>query len=129
VGDRVRLLLAGIRMKQIERVQAVQAILDVVESLRAGLFGFAEDERYTLVVHEARRRKLYPIARTAHPAIPKHGRVWSFGQGHVGEAARSNQLMISGDLSWGIGVTTDSSPLSFLERFVAHDVSAAAIVQ
>jgi hypothetical protein len=95
VGDRVRLLLAGIRMKQIERVQAVQAILDVVESLRAGLFGFAEDERYTLVVHEARRRKLYPIARTAHPAIPKHGRVWSFGQGHVGEAARSNQLMIS----------------------------------
>lgn len=58
VGDRVRLLLAGIRMKQIDRVRAVQAVLDVVESLRSGLFSFAEGERYTLVVHEARRRKL-----------------------------------------------------------------------
>jgi len=47
---------------------------------------------------EARRRKLYPIARAAHPAIPQHGRVWSFGEGHVGEAVRSNQLMVSGDV-------------------------------
>ena len=98
VSDRVRLLLAGIRVKQIDRVQGVQAVLDVVESLRSGLFSFAEGERYTLVVHEARRRRLYPIARAAHPAIPNHGRVWSFGQGHVGEAVRSNQLMVSGDI-------------------------------
>jgi hypothetical protein len=71
LGDRVRLLLAVIRMKQIDRVQAVQAVLDVVESLRAGLFGFAEDERYTRVVHEARRRKLYPIQNEADHADAK----------------------------------------------------------
>jgi hypothetical protein len=85
-------------MKRISRVSAVQGVLDVVESLRVGLFGFGESERYTLVVHEARRRRLHPIARAAHPAIPNHGRVWSFGQGHVGEAVRSNQLMVSGDI-------------------------------
>lgn len=98
VSDRVSLLLAAIRMKRISRVSAVQGVLEVVESLRVGLFGFGESERYTLVVHEARRRRLHPIARAAHPAIPNHGRVWSFGQGHVGEAVRSNQLMVSGDI-------------------------------
>ena len=45
---------------------------------------------------------------------------------------KGNQKRSSYDhrqLSWGIGVATDSSPLSFLEHFVAHDVPAAAIVQ
>jgi hypothetical protein len=91
VGSRVWVLLAGIRTKKIDRVDAAQGILEIVASLRAGLFGFTEEERYTLVVHEVRRRKLYPIARAAHSDIPKYGRVWSFGQGHVGEAySRTN---------------------------------------
>jgi len=37
VGSRVWVLLAGIRMKKIERVDAVQGILEIVASLRAGL--------------------------------------------------------------------------------------------
>lgn len=98
VSRRVTVLLFAIRTGEIKPVRAVQELLEVVESFRVELFGFKETDRYTLVVHEARGRQLHSIARVGHPDIKARGRIWKFGEGHVGEAAKRNQLMLSGDV-------------------------------
>ena len=76
----------------------LQGLLEIVASLRAGLFGFADGDRYTLAVHELRGDKLNPVARAAHSAVPRHGRVWSLSEGHVGSAVQQDQMMVSGDI-------------------------------
>jgi hypothetical protein len=98
LGRRVAVLLAGIRTRRVNQLDALQGLLEIVESLRVGLFGFAEDDRYTVVVHEVRGDELHPIARAAHRAVPRGGRVWSFGEGHVGRAVQQDQMMVSGDI-------------------------------
>jgi hypothetical protein len=111
LGRRAAVLLARICTRQVSRLDALQGLLEVVGSLRVGLFGFADNDRYTLAVHELRGEKLHPIARAAHRAVPQRSRVWSLGEGHVGQAVQQNQLMISGDIrqtsAWIRNPTTD----------------------
>jgi hypothetical protein len=98
LGSRVAVLLAEIRTRRVDQPDALQGLLEIVASLRAGLFGFADGDRYTLAVHELRGDKLHPIARAAHSTVPRRGRVWSLGEGHVGRAVQQDQMMVSGDV-------------------------------
>jgi hypothetical protein len=98
IGSRVAALVAEIRRHRIDRAVALKGLLDLIASFRNELFGFRDIDRYTLVVHELRRRKLHPIARAAHPEVPLRNRVWSLGEGHVGQSVQREQLMVSGDI-------------------------------
>jgi hypothetical protein len=98
LGSRVAVLLAEIRTRRVDQPHALQGLLEIVASLRAGLFGFVDGDRYTLAVHELRGDKLNPIARAAHSAVPRRGRVWSLSEGHVGRAVQQDQMMVSGDI-------------------------------
>ncbi|MEP7242664.1 MAG: DUF4062 domain-containing protein [Gammaproteobacteria bacterium] len=111
VGNHVSVLAAGLRARRIGKRDAVQGLLDLVASFRINLFGFGEADRYTLVVHELRRGRLHPIARSAHPAVRPQGRVWALGESHVGLAVQEDQFMISGDIrhtaAWVRNPTTE----------------------
>jgi hypothetical protein len=98
LGSRVAVLLAEIRTGRVAQADALQGLLEIVTSLRAGLFGFKDSDRYTLAVHELRSDRLYPSARAAHIAVPRRGRIWSLGEGHVGQAVQQDQMMVSGDI-------------------------------
>lgn len=98
IGSHVAALVAEIRRRRIKCIVAVQGLLDLVASFRTQLFSFRDVERYTLVVHELRRGKLHPIARAAHPDVPSRNRVWSLGEGHVGQSVQHEQMMVSGDI-------------------------------
>jgi hypothetical protein len=98
IGSRVAALVAEIRRRRIEGVVAVQGLLDLVASFRTQLFGFRDGDRYTVVVHELRRGKLHPVARAAHPDVLSRNRVWSLGEGHVGQSVQHEQMMVSGDI-------------------------------
>jgi hypothetical protein len=111
LGRRAAVLLARIRTQQVSHLDALQGLLEVVGSMRVGLFGFADVDRYTLAVHELRGEKLHPIARAAHSAVPSRDRVWSLGEGHVGQAVEQNRMMVSGDIrqtsAWTCNPATD----------------------
>ena len=98
IGRRVAALAAEIHRRRIARIVAVQGFLDLITSLRIQLFGFRDTDRYTLAVHELRRGKLYPVARAGHAEVPSRNRVWSLGEGHVGQSVEHEQLMVSGDI-------------------------------
>jgi hypothetical protein len=111
LGRRVAVLIAGIHTRRVNQFDALQGLLEIVGSLRLGLFGFADEDRYTVAVHELRGDKLHPVARAAHSAVPRRGRVWSLGEGHVGRAVQQDQMMVSGDIrqtsAWVRNSTTD----------------------
>lgn len=98
LGWHVTTLLAEIRAQRFNKLDALQLLLEVVASSRVGLFGFENGDRHTVAVHELRGIELYPIARAAHHAVPRRGRVWSLGEGHVGQAVQQSQMMVSGDI-------------------------------
>jgi Domain of unknown function (DUF4062) len=98
IGSRVGALVAEIYRRRIDRTVGVQGLLDLIASLRTQLFGFRDTDRYTLAVHELRRGKLYAVARAGHAAVPFRNRVWSLGEGHVGQAVEHEQMMVSGDI-------------------------------
>ena len=98
LGLRVVGLTADARCGKITHYDAVQGMLETVALLRAGLFGFEDRDRYTLIVHELHDSALHPIARVAHPRVPRRGRKWMSGQGHAGQAILQDQFMVSGDI-------------------------------
>lgn len=98
IGEHASLLIATRLAKRIALDKAAQALADLVISYRANLFNIKESDRYAFVVHQARGRKLHPVARAAHTDVPARGRRWGFGEGLVGRAAEQKQFMISGDI-------------------------------
>ena len=50
LGRRAAVLLARIRTRQVSQFDALQGLLEVVGSMRVGLFSFADVDRYTLAV-------------------------------------------------------------------------------
>ena len=98
IASRVAALVVGIRKRRIEYLVAVQGLLDLVASFRTQLFGFRDVDRHTLVVHELRRGKLHPVARAAHAEVLSRNRMWSVGEGHVGQSVQHEHMMVSGDI-------------------------------
>lgn len=86
--------------------------LSVCAEHRRALFGFADHERYNLMIYGLRGARLVAVARAHHPAIRARNRPWPLGTGHVGLAVQRNTLLVAGDLrntgGWRQGAASDS---------------------
>jgi hypothetical protein len=91
------LLSADVRAGRKNSWEAQELLLKFVED-RPDLLGFRDGDRYNLMIYFRRGNTLRPGPRVHHPKIRVRNRSWSMGQGHVGLAAKSNALMVSGDM-------------------------------
>lgn len=120
VSERLAVLVGALRSGKSNKADAVRALVTTVSTSRQALFRFKDDDRYTLVVHEVRGAMLHPVARAAHSDVPNRGRAWATGQGHVGQTAEQNQLMVSGDMRHTKGWVRDPTYESQdLENYVS----------
>lgn len=90
------------------RSEAVTALLVMVESLRAQLFGFSPHERYNMALFAHEDGDVYrAIARRSHATIRRHDRTWAVGEGQVGTAATMHEPLVTPDLTSSSMRTTD----------------------
>lgn len=77
---------------------ALRVLLDLVTDHRGRLLGFRDRDHHNFVLYLRVGDELTQRARMCHPAIPRHGRSWHVGQGHVGLAVQRKMLMTGGDI-------------------------------
>lgn len=78
--------------------EALEMLLQLITDHRGRLLGFQDADHYNFVLYLRDGDELRQRARSCHPAIPRHGRSWRVGQGHVGLAVERKMLMTGGDI-------------------------------
>jgi len=78
--------------------QALHVLLELVTNHRGRLLGYGDRDHHNFVLYLREGDALKQRARLCHPAIPRHGRSWQVGQGHVGLAVERKMLMTGGDI-------------------------------
>lgn len=78
--------------------EALEVLLALIQDHRGPLLGFRDRDHHNFVLYLREGDLLTQRARVAHPAIPRHGRSWHVGQGHVGLAVERKMLMTGGDI-------------------------------
>lgn len=93
--ERVQL---GASPNEADRRTLAARVLAIVAESRTPLFGFT-GERYDFVVHRLEGDGLRIFARSHHPDIIPHDRIWRLGQGYVGRVAENPETAwVSPDL-------------------------------
>lgn len=77
---------------------ALAMLLALINDHRSRLLGFTGRDHHNFVLYLRTGDVLAQRARMGHPAIPRHGRSWNVGQGHVGLAVERKMLMTGGDI-------------------------------
>ncbi len=93
---------AGLVIEVLAKTTTLDEALDVLLALicdhRGRLLGYEDRDYYNFVLYVRHGDELRQRARACHPAIPRHGRSWRVGQGHVGLAVERKMLMTGGDI-------------------------------
>jgi hypothetical protein len=113
LNDLVMLLLPETLAGRRTTADAIDHVLQVVESLRTQLFGFTENDRYNISLFVRDDADVYHSkARRAHSAIVRNERGWPLGEGQVGIAATMDEPLVTSDLTSSITRTVDPTHLA-----------------
>jgi hypothetical protein len=133
-------LVLDVRAGRASLDDALDRLLALITQDRGRLMGFGDRDLHNFVLYVREGDLLVQRARACHRAIPRRGRNWKVGQGHVGLAVERKMLMVGGDIrhtaAWvpareqpsdrEMYVSAVSAPFSF--RAGAEDRDAVLIV-